>query len=287
MQTAKDEFSRVGIMGVGVVGGAVLNYFRLEGINPLLYDPGKNLGSIQEINQADLVYMCVPTPYVHGKGFDDSYLADAFSRLNGEKTVVIKSTVLPGTTMRYQEMYPKFKVLFNPEFLTEAHANDDFLDPDRQIVGFCDSADAGIAAAVLEMLPPAPYEALVPASAAEMIKYATNSFLALKVIFGNELFDLCQATGVEYDEVRKGFSVDKRIGDSHFRVDDAGYRGYGGKCLPKDTMSLMDLADDLGISMKLLEAAHEVNMRLRAPVPFNRRPVAEPVESTTPLRVAV
>ena len=75
MQTAKDEFSRVGIMGVGVVGGAVLNYFRLEGINPLLYDPGKNLGSIQEINQADLVYMCVPTPYVHGKGFDDSYLA--------------------------------------------------------------------------------------------------------------------------------------------------------------------------------------------------------------------
>jgi UDP-glucose 6-dehydrogenase len=70
-------------------------------------------------------------------------------------------------------------------------------------------------------------------------------------------------------------------------VDDAGYRGYGGKCLPKDTMSLMDLADDLGLSMKLLEAAHEVNMRLRAPVPFNRRPIAEPVESTTPLRVAV
>ena len=287
MQAAKDEFSRVGIMGVGVVGGAVLNYFRLEGINPLLYDPVKNLGSIQEINQADLFYMCVPTPYVHGKGFDDSYLADAFSRLNGEKTVVIKSTVLPGTTMRYQEMYPNFRVLFNPEFLTEAHANDDFLEPDRQIVGFCDSADAGIAAAVLEMLPPAPYEALVPASAAEMIKYATNSFLALKVIFGNEMFDLCQATGVEYDEVRKGISVDKRIGDSHFRVDDAGYRGYGGKCLPKDTMSLMDLANDLGISMKLLEAAHEVNMQLRAPVPFNRRPVAAEAESTTPLRVAV
>jgi UDPglucose 6-dehydrogenase len=274
-------------MGVGVVGGAVLNYFRLEGINPLLYDPGKNLGSIQEINQADLVYMCVPTPYVHGKGFDDSYLADAFSRLSGEKTVVIKSTVLPGTTQRYQDKYPNFKVLFNPEFLTEAHANEDFLDPDRQIVGFCDPADAPTAAAVLEMLPPAPYEALVPASTAEMIKYATNSFLALKVIFGNEMFDLCQATGVDYDEVRKGIGVDKRIGDSHFRVDDAGYRGYGGKCLPKDTMSLLDLADDLGVQMRLLEAAHEVNLRLRAPVPFKRRPIAEEEERTTPVRIAV
>ena len=288
MQTSTDEFSRVGIMGVGVVGGAVLNYFRLEGINPLLYDPGKNLGSIQQINEADLLYLCVPTPYVHGKGFDDSYLADAFSCLNGDKTVVIKSTVLPGTTLRYQQKYPNFKVLFNPEFLTEAHANDDFLDPDRQIVGFCDPSDAPIAAAVLEMLPPAPYEALVPASTAEMIKYATNSFLALKVIFGNEMSDLCEAAGVDYEEVRKGISVDKRIGDSHFRVDDAGYRGYGGKCLPKDTMSLLDLADDLGIPMRLLEAAHEVNMRLRAPVPFKRRIAAEEQEKRiAPTRIAV
>jgi UDPglucose 6-dehydrogenase len=261
-------------MGVGVVGGAVLNYFRLEGIKPLLYDPGKGLGSVQEINQADIVFMCVPTPYVAGHGFDDSCLADAFSKLSGEKTVVIKSTVLPGTTQRYQDMYPNFRVMFNPEFLTEKNANDDFLTPDRQIVGFCDSADAGIAASVLEMLPPAPYEALLPASATEMIKYATNSFLALKVIFGNEMFDLCRALGIDYEEVRKGISVDKRIGDSHFKVMDAGYRGYGGKCLPKDTMSLLDLADDVGVTMRLLEAAHEVNQRLRAPVPFGRRPLA-------------
>jgi UDPglucose 6-dehydrogenase len=263
-------------MGVGVVGGAVRNYFETIGVTPLLYDPGKKLGSLEEINQASLVYVCVPTPYVAGVGFDDSAVAEAFRNLRGGKTVIIKSTVLPGTTQKYQDAYPDQRVLFNPEFLREASANDDFLTPDRQIVGFCRDEDTDLAHDILESLPRAPHETVVPSGVAEMTKYATNSFLALKVIFGNELFDLCRAVGVDYELVKQGFSVDQRIGASHFDVNDAGYRGYGGKCLPKDTMSLLDLADDVGVALRLLEAAHEVNSKLKAPVPLQRREEASP-----------
>ena len=186
--------------------------------------------------------------------------------------------MLPGTTQKFQDAYPDQCVLFNPEFLREASANEDFLTPDRQIVGFCDENDADLAQEILESLPRAPHEAVVPAAVAEMTKYATNSFLALKVIFGNELFDLCGAVGVDYELVKQGFSVDWRIGASHFDVSDSGYRGYGGKCLPKDTMSLLDLADDVGVSMRLLQAAHEVNSGLKAPVPFHRRDTGDPGE---------
>ncbi len=277
---------KIGIMGVGVVGGAVRNYLESTGVEPLLYDPGKKLGSLAEVNQADLVYICVPTPYVAGVGFDESSIGEAFRNLRGGKTVVIKSTVLPGTTQKYQDAYPDQHVLFNPEFLREASANQDFLVPDRQIVGFCDEGDSDLAQEILESLPRAPHETVVPSAVAEMTKYATNSFLALKVIFGNELFDLCRAAGIDYELVKEGFGVDARIGDSHLDVNDAGYRGYGGKCLPKDTMSLLDLADDLGVPMRLLEAAHEVNSGLKAPVPFHRRDKVESVDQQQVARLA-
>ncbi len=108
----------------------------------------------------------------------------------------------------------------------------------------------------------------------------------MKVIFGNELFDLCRAAGIDYELVKQGFSVDARIGASHFNVDDSGYRGYGGKCLPKDTMSLLDLADELGVEMRLLEAAHEVNGSLKAPVPFHRRAKTDTETETRSARMA-
>jgi UDPglucose 6-dehydrogenase len=284
LATSKFDLRKIGIMGVGVVGGAVRNYLELTGIQPLLYDPGKALGSLKEINEAELVYVCVPTPYVAGVGFDDSAIADAISHLRAGKTIVIKSTVLPGTTEKFQRLNPQHTILFNPEFLRESSANADFLTPDRQIVGYC-GANSDLADAILQTLPRAPHEAVVPAAAAEMTKYATNCFLALKVIFGNEMFDLCEAVGIDYELVKEGIGVDKRIGDSHFNVLDAGYRGYGGKCLPKDTMSLLDLADDAGVELRLLQAAHEVNLRLHAPVPFYRRET-DAAETASVARIA-
>jgi UDP-glucose 6-dehydrogenase len=96
-----------------------------------------------------------------------------------------------------------------------------------------------------------------------MIKYACNAFLALKVTFANEMYDLARAIGVDYEDVRAGMAGDPRIGGSHLDVNDRGYRGYGGKCLPKDTMTLLDFAQEAGVPLQVLEAAHRVNLALR------------------------
>jgi UDPglucose 6-dehydrogenase len=257
------QFDRAGILGVGIVGGALRAYFEERGFDHAVYDPGLGIGSLAEVNHAGLVFVCVPTPYHLDGGFDASILEAAVASLQGSKTVVIKSTVLPGTTDRLQALHPQHHFLFNPEFLREQSAVEDFRRPDRQIIGFVRQWDRGHAEAVLDILPRAPYEAVIPARAAELIKYAANSFLALKVIFANEMYDLAQALGVDYEHVRAGISHDARIGPSHLDVNDRGYRGYGGKCLPKDTMSLLDLARDLGVPLRVLEAAHRANMALR------------------------
>ena len=103
----KNMFKKIGIMGVGMVGGAVRGYFEeIKDIKPFLYDPGKNLGSLEEVNQADVIFICVPTPYDYEKGyFDLSYIEDACSKIQGEKLIVNKSTVLPGTIEYLQKKY--------------------------------------------------------------------------------------------------------------------------------------------------------------------------------------
>ncbi len=254
---------KIGIAGVGVVGSALRSYLRSGGIEPRVYDPALRLGAFADIDDAGLVFLCVPTPYHLDTGFDSSVLDATAAMLTGSKTVVIKSTVLPGTTCRLQAEYPQHRFLFSPEFLRETSAERDFVEPDRQIVGFARAGDRAVAQRVLELMPSAPYEAVMPARSAEMVKYATNAFLALKVIFANELHDLAQALDIDYADVRRGLAADARIGASHLDVGHGGYRGYGGKCLPKDTMSLLDLSREIGAPLQVLEAAHRVNLSLR------------------------
>jgi UDPglucose 6-dehydrogenase len=255
---------RIGVIGAGVVGGAVIDYFVANGYETTVYDPFKGLGSSEELDAAETIFICVPTPYRQDSGFDLSAVVESVALLGGSKTVVVKSTVIPGTTASLQERFPHHTLLFNPEFLRENSAALDFITPDRQIVGYCEGGRAA-AEALLGLLPRAPYEAVMPASAAELTKYATNSFLAVKVIFGNQIYDLCSALGVDYEDVRDGLAADLRIGPSHLNVHGDGYRGYGGKCLPKDTLSLLDLAESLGVDLSVLSAASSANAALRHP----------------------
>jgi UDPglucose 6-dehydrogenase len=227
----------------------------------------------------------VPTPYTPGIGFDDRHLLRAVAMIPGAKAVVVKSTVLPGTTELMQERFPQHRFMFNPEFLREATAFDDFVRPDRQIVGYTaesrDSVDR-----VMEVLPRAPFERICRASEAEMAKYVANSFLAVKVSYANEVFDLCERMRIDYDLVRDMVAADARIGASHMDVLDGGYRGYGGKCLPKDSKSLIDLARSLGIDMHVLRAADRVNASLRNDELASTRVVAMPGVSEAERRAA-
>lgn len=257
------RFTKVGVVGVGMVGGATKRYLeKKEGLELFLYDKGQNIGSPEEVNKAELVFVCVPTPYLKdGTGFDLSYVEETLSWLDGEKVVVIKSTVLPGTTEMLQKKYPQHKLLMNPEFLTEETADQDMMYPDRQIVGYTEKSH-DVAGDLMQLLPLAPFDRIMPATEAELVKYFGNTWFSVKVSFGNQMYDLCQALGVDYDRMVEAAAADKRIGRTHLNVWHKGYRGYGGKCLPKDTKAIIQLANAKGIDLKLHKAAEAVNEEL-------------------------
>ncbi len=254
------EKIKAGIAGVGMVGGALEDYFKeREDVETFLYDKGKGIGSPDEIDKADIVFVCVPTPYKkESKGFDLSYVEETCKNLTGNKAVVIKSTVLPGTTEKLQKDFPEHKFLFNPEFLVEAKAKETMERPDRQIIGYTkESKD--VAERVMNLLPDAPYKKTMPATEAEMVKYFGNTFLSVKVVFGNQMHDVCQKLEIDYNTVREAASKDPRIGPSHLDITHGGYKGYGGKCLPKDTRALIQLSETIGVSVDLLKKAEEIN----------------------------
>lgn len=257
------RFQRCGIVGTGMVGGALLKYFqKKEGLEIFVYDKGKNEGSKDDVNKAEIVFVCVPTPYLKdGTGFDLSYVEETLSWLNGERVVVIKSTVLPGTTEMLQKKYPQHKLLMNPEFLTEETADQDMSYPDRQIVGYTEKSH-DVAGDLMQLLPLAPFERMIPATEAELVKYFGNTWFSVKVSFANQMFDLCQTLGVDYDRMVEAAAADKRIGRTHLNVWHKGYRGYGGKCLPKDTKALIQLANLKGVDLKLHKAAETINAEL-------------------------
>lgn len=257
----QDAAVSIGIIGDGVVGGALRAWFESQGTPARTYDPPKSLSDRSGIDAAGIVFVCVPTPYQPGRGFDHSYLLDAIANISGGKLVVIKSTVLPGTTDELQRSYPQHRFIFNPEFLREVSAVSDMANPDRQIVGVTPQSEAD-APGLLSLLPGAPFVRICTAREAEMAKYVANSFLAVKVSFANEVFDLCERIGIDYAATREIVAADPRIGASHSDVLADGYRGYGGKCLPKDSKALLDLATQAGIQMDVLRAADTVNARI-------------------------
>jgi len=253
---------KIGIVGVGMVGGAMKNYFEGKGIEPHVYDKGKNFGSMKEVNKADVIFVCVPTPFDKEKqAFDLTYVEESCNNIKGEKIIVIKSTVVPGTTQKLQDKYPQHKFLFNPEFLTEVTSEQDMNYPDRQIIGYTDKS-LTVAGDLMQILPLAPFERIIPSTEAEMVKYFGNNWFAVKVAFANQMYDLCKKINVDYNKVMESSAADKRIGRSHLEAMHKNYRGYGGKCIPKDIKALIRFADDRGVDLKLHKTAEGINKQL-------------------------
>lgn len=250
-------------MGAGMVGGALERYFRTQNIAPGVYDPPKGFTDPEVLRDAEVIFIAVPTPYyLDGSGFDDSFLRAAVEAIPVPgKTIVLKSTILPGTTEYMQAQYPQHRFLFNPEFLTESTVDYDMQHPNRQIVGFTAESrrDAEL---VMGMLPRAPFQKILPAKTAELVKYFGNAFYALKVSYANQMHDLCQKLGADYESVRDCASAEPWIGGQHLDVHYGGYRGYGGKCLPKDTRSIIQLGERQGVDLSVLKAAENYNNEL-------------------------
>lgn len=271
---------RIGIIGVGWIGTPLLRYFQ----EFKKYELGKDLFTYDilpekcsgDINDADVIFVCLPTPRNPKDGSCDlSIIAENLPKIKGEKIVVLKSTIAPGTTEFFQAKYPAHKFLFNPEFLTESQAWLDFVRPNRQIVGFTGkSLDA--AHLVLSLLPKAPFmspwgtntysQTRITATEAEIIKYAANVYFARKVVWANVVADIADRLGADYENIRLGMASDHRIGDSHLDVHHGGYRGFGGYCFPKDLSALLAFAKNLNLAdaVEVMQSDWHYNEKLLA-----------------------
>ncbi len=225
----------------------------------------------QAVRQADIVFIAVGTPPSAETGKADlSYVFAAAEEiagaLDGHTIIVTKSTVPVGTNARVKEIIatvnPKaeFNIASNPEFLREGSAIDDFMKPDRIVVGV-DSEEAGhLLADLYQPLTNKGYPLLrTDIETAEMIKYASNSFLATKIAFINEMADICEQVGANVELVAKGMGMDERIGDRFLRPGP----GFGGSCFPKDAQALARLADEHGVDPRIVNTVTDYNLNRR------------------------
>lgn len=251
----------VGIVGLGTVGGALKKYFDDHFRNIAIFDKYKKIGSIEEIKKSSIIFLCLPTSFksFKVKKWQEVYnlkdIIEILKNLNNGQIVILKSTVLPGTTEYLQKKFPKIILLHNPEFLRQKFAFKDFINPDFQILGYCNKKGERVAKKIINILPKAPFTQITKARNAEVIKLSINSFLALKVCWANSIYDYCFKIKTDYKEIKKGITADKRIGSSHLEVFYEGYRGFGGSCLLKDINAIITHAKILGIDMKILKSA--------------------------------
>lgn len=261
------DITKIGIIGShGMVGSQVRKWFeekQKEGKCSLfLSDKGKKIGSIEEVNKADIIFVAVPTPYKENDEYDLSILEEVISQIKDGKVVVIKSTVNPGTTDKFQEKYPGKIFMFNPEFLTELTAWEDFIRPDMQVLGIAESGYE-YASAIIQILPRAHVMRIVSLIDAEWVKKIRNAYYSMKVIFFNQIFDIVSKTSpADYETIRSIIVEDPRIGNSHSFIFHKGYRGFSGPCLPKDTYSLIEFAKRVEASSELLEVVKKINKEL-------------------------
>jgi len=177
--------------------------------------------------------------------------------------VVIKSTVPPGTTDSLNKEYSHIDVVFNPEFLTEANAVDDFKHQTRIIIGGNSRQSSTVKNFYTRAFPSTPI-IKTDATTAEMVKYFTNCFLAAKVAFANEMYQVCGAVGVDYDKVVEYTLFDDRIGKTHLTVPGPdGSMGFGGHCFPKDLNAMLFFAKQVGVDTKILMSVWQKNLDVR------------------------
>jgi UDPglucose 6-dehydrogenase len=209
------------------------------------------------LETALLLFCCVDTPPTYSGDADLSQIQAVMAQLadDGDHALVMKSTVPSGTGRTIRRSTPKLAYVACPEFLREGSAVEDFLHPDRVVIG-ADPGDEWAADAVEEIYRPTGSEIVrTDVASAEMIKLAANAFLATKISFINEIANVCEEVGADVNEVARGMGLDKRIGPSFLRQGV----GYGGSCFPKDVSSLKMLAGNTGYHFQLLTAVIEVN----------------------------
>ncbi|WP_421722963.1 UDP-glucose dehydrogenase family protein [Bauldia sp.] len=219
------------------------------------------------VAEADAVFIAVGTPSRRGDGHADLSYVDAASReiakaLRGFTVIVTKSTVPVGTgdkieaAVRAERPDADFVVVSNPEFMREGAAIEDFKRPNRIVVGTTDSRGRDVMSEIYRplYLNQAPL-LFTDRRSAELIKYASNAFLATKITFINEMADLCEKLGADVQDIARGMGLDNRIGPKFLHAGP----GFGGSCFPKDTLALIRTAEEAGAGLRIVTMVNEIN----------------------------
>lgn len=267
--------TNIGIVGQGFVGSAVKAGLETE-FNVLTYDKfveeKTNSSLLNIVSKCDVIFVCVPTPMDMETGECHIGIVESVVRdidrlcidLNVVPTLVVKSTVPPGTIDNLNDLVAQHcNVTFNPEFLTEANAVNDFINQNRIVLGGDKSALRPVVEIFESAFPGIPIK-VTTAATAEMVKYTTNCFLATKVSFANEIYDICRHSHIDYNEMVDIAKLDTRLGNSHWMVPGPdGDRGYGGHCFPKDMTALRYIASQMPVATPTLDGASKTNSNVR------------------------
>lgn len=281
------EKPSIGICGAGFVGASCYQVFsKLNDYDVVAYDryvAGSKLYnecstakfvSLEELAKCDVVFVCVPTPMKISTGECDTSIVEncvaTLRNLNKDNVIVIKSTVPPGTTKKLNFSYSN--VFFNPEFLTEANAINDFISLEYQIIGINEDNKEQInhnhillrlyKDCYVQNVTKSEQLFVMDSTSAEMIKYVRNCYLATRLSFFNEINQVCQALDLNYEKVVHYAGIDSRVGQ-HYNKIDPDNPGWGGKCLYKDVNAFKYLASQLKVDPVVLYSVNEKNLEVR------------------------
>jgi UDPglucose 6-dehydrogenase len=262
----------IGIIGQGFVGNAVYQKFK-NYYDVLTYDldESKSNSNVNEIiSKCTNIFVCLPTPMNKDGSCNISIVEGVLDtidlttdNLETKRNIIIKSTIPPGTTSKWNRRFESLNIVFNPEFLTEANAVSDYENQDRIILGGVRPATTELKTIFSKVFPKA-HIIKTDSTHAEMVKYLTNTFLSTKVSFANEMYSLCNKLNVDYDKVIEYATLDDRLGKSHWNVPGPdGDFGFGGHCFPKDLSAILYLSNELNTMNNVLSAVQETNNNVR------------------------
>ena len=261
---------KIGIVGLGYVGSAVKAAFQ-DKVKVEVFDTNKSLATVDSleslVERVNMIFICLPTPMNKDGSCNISIVYNVIKEIDAiskdKKTVAIKSTIPPGTTDLLDRECLNIDVLFNPEFLTELNFINDFKNQNRIIIGGTPEASGELRQLYSLVFPDIPI-IKTKSNIAEFVKYFTNTFLATKVAFANEMKKICDELQIDYDKVVEYSIYDKRLGNSHWAVPGPdGKNGFGGSCFPKDINALIHLFRQLNLKSNILEASWKTNLEVR------------------------
>jgi len=265
------KINSIGVVGLGFVGTAVKNGFEKK-VNVETYDKysedKSTCISLEElVSKTKILFLCLPTPMNPDGSCDLSIIKETVLKIDElatkEHVVVIKSTILPGTTSDLNQVCAKIQVVFNPEFLTEVNYIEDFKNQTRIVLGGPRPGTTVVKTLYKKVFEETPI-IKTGSTTAEFVKYFLNCFLATKVSFANEFKQVCDRMNVDFDKVVEYALYDKRVGNTHFSVPGPdGQPGFGGSCFPKDLNAFINLAERLDVNSMVLSSVWKKNLELR------------------------